>query len=121
MLEEVDVQAGAGEATSGAGAIGGAIRFKTKNADDLLDDGEQFGAIGKASYFSNNGEKLSLTGYGKLNNDWGFLASFVDVERDDMKDGDGNEIRHTSAKQQLAFMKINGQLTDSQSLSFSYE
>ena len=32
----LDVQAGAGEATSGAGAIGGAIRFKTKNADDLL-------------------------------------------------------------------------------------
>lgn len=37
LLTEVEVQAGAGEATSGAGAIGGAIRFKTKGADDLLE------------------------------------------------------------------------------------
>jgi len=121
LLKEVEVQAGAGEATSGAGAIGGAIRFKTKNADDLLDHGEQFGAIGKASYFSNDGEKLSATGYGKFNDDWGFLASFVHVDRDDMEDGDGDKIRHTSAEQQLAFFKVNGQLTDTQTLTLSYE
>jgi len=121
LLKEVVVQAGAGEATSGAGAIGGAIRFKTKNADDLLDYGEQFGALARASYFSNDGEKLSVTGYGKLTDDWGFLGSFVHVDRDEMEDGDGNKINHTSAQQQLAFIKLDGQLTDSQTLTFSYE
>lgn len=121
LLKEVEVQAGAGEATSGAGAIGGAIRFKTKNADDLLENGEKFGAIGKISHFSNDGEKYSATAYGKLTDDWGFLGSFVQVNRNDMEDGDGDKIYHTSADQQLAFFKLNGQLTDSQSLTLSYE
>lgn len=31
LLQQIDVQAGAGEATSGPGAIGGSIRFKTKD------------------------------------------------------------------------------------------
>ncbi len=49
LLKQIDVQAGAGEATSGPGAIGGSIRFKTKDAQDLLADGEQFGGKVKAS------------------------------------------------------------------------
>ena len=36
LLQQIDVQAGAGEATSGPGAIGGSIRFKTKDAQDML-------------------------------------------------------------------------------------
>jgi len=68
LLKEVEVQAGAGEATSGAGAIGGSIRFKTKDVDDLLNSGENFGGTLKAGYFSNDGYKTSGTFYGKLIN-----------------------------------------------------
>ena len=60
LLKSVEVQSGAGEATAGIGAIGGAIRFKTNDADDLLKNGQQFGGSVKASYFSNDGHKESI-------------------------------------------------------------
>ena len=121
LLQQVEVQAGAGEATSGAGAIGGAIRFKTKTAADLLDDGQQFGALVKGAYFSNNGYRGSSSVYGHLNDDWSLLGSYTYVDRDNMEDGDGNELYGTSAEQSLAFIKLNGDLSEDQQLSISYE
>ena len=121
LLEKVEVQSGAGEATSGAGAIGGAIRFKTKDADDLLASDEQFGARLKGGYFSNDGTKGSASVYGKLGEDWGVIGSFVQVERDNMEDGDGQEILATAADQSLAFFKVSGAITEHQKLTVSYE
>ncbi|WP_445364271.1 TonB-dependent receptor [Microbulbifer sp. ANSA003] len=121
LLQKVEVQAGAGEATSGAGAIGGAIRFETKDADDLLDDGEQFGAIVKGAFFSNDGEKASASVYGKITDNWGLLGSFVTVDRDDMEDGDGDTIYGTASEQDLAFIKLSGDLSEDQKLSVSFE
>ncbi len=121
LLKEVEVQAGAGEATSGFGAIGGAIRFKTKNVDDLLDEGEYVGGKVKANYFSNDGYKTSGSVYGRLNENWGILGSYVYSDRENMEDGDGNELFGTTTKQNLAFFKLNGELSDTQSLTFSYE
>lgn len=121
LLQSVEVQAGAGEATSGTGAVGGAIRFKTKSADNLLIGDEQFGGIAKASYFSNDGHKESLSLYGKLTDKVGVLASYVNVSRDNMDDGDGEEIPGTAADQTLAFIKVNAELTENQNLTLSYE
>jgi len=121
LLERVEVQAGAGEATSGAGAIGGAIRFKTKNADSLLEPGETFGGLVKASAFTNDGHKTSASLFGKFNNNWGILASYVAVDRDNMEDGDGNELFGTSADQNLAFIKLNGAINSQHSVTLSFE
>jgi len=121
LLQSVEVQAGAGEATAGTGAVGGAIRFKTKSADNLLSEGEQFGGIVKASYFSNSGHKESISLYGKATEKVGILASFVNVSRDNMEDGDGEEIPGTAADQTLAFVKVNTDLTENQKLTVSYE
>jgi len=121
LLESVEVQAGAGEATAGTGAVGGAIRFKTKSADDLLGQDEKFGGIVKASYMSNSGHKESITLYGEATEDIGILASYVNVDRDNSKDGDGKEIPGTAAEQTLAFVKMNVALTENQELTLSYE
>ncbi|TYK65395.1 TonB-dependent receptor [Colwellia echini] len=121
LLQEVDVQAGAGEATSGSGAIGGALRFKTKNVDDLLTAGDRFGGTLQAGYFTNAGYKTSGTFYGALTDDWGLLGSYTYIDRDDMVDGDGNDLYGTAAKQSLGFFKLNGNLTDNQSITLSYE
>lgn len=121
LLNEVEVQAGAGEATSGFGAIGGAIRFKTKDVNDLLAKDEYFGGKIKANYFSNDGFKTSGTVYGRLNESWGLLGSYVYSDRDNMEDGDGKELFGTTAEQSLAFFKLSGELSDNQSVSLSYE
>ncbi|WP_256359769.1 TonB-dependent receptor plug domain-containing protein [Stutzerimonas frequens] len=45
LLKRAEVQAGTGDATSGPGALGGSIRFVTKDPDDLLRPGERAGAL----------------------------------------------------------------------------
>lgn len=121
LLKSVEVQSGAGEATAGIGAIGGAIRFKTNNADDLLKENEKFGGNVKASYFTNDGHKESLSLYGKVTDNVGVLASYVNVSNDNKEDGNGDELYGTAADQTLAFIKLNAELTDNQNLSLSYE
>lgn len=121
LLKQIDVQAGAGEATSGPGAIGGAIRFTTKDAQDLLHENEQFGGRVKANYFSNDGTRYSGTVYGKLNPSFGLLGYYSTVDRNTMEDGDGNNIYGTAADQDLAFFKASGDITDKHYLSLSFE
>lgn len=121
LLKQVDVQAGAGEATSGFGAVGGAIRFKTKTADDLLTDNHTFGGKVKASYFTNDGHKESVSLYGKVTDKVGVLASYVTTERENYKEGDDTEILGTASDQSLAFLKINSHITDNQKLTVSHE
>ncbi|WP_370244802.1 TonB-dependent receptor [Alteromonas abrolhosensis] len=121
LLKQIDVQAGAGEATSGPGAIGGSIRFKTKDAQDLLRGDEQFGGRVKASYFSNEGTRYSGSLYGKLSDSWGLLGYYSTVDRDNFEDGDGNEVLGTAADQDLVFLKASGYIADNQYLSISAE
>lgn len=121
LLESVELQAGAGEATSGAGALGGALRFYTKSVNDLLEGDKTTGAITKASYFSNDGNKLSATGYGRVSDSWGVLGSIVDVKRHTMKDGGGDTLYGTASNQRLLFVKTDGQLSDNQYLTVSVE
>ena len=121
LLKEVEVQAGAGEATAGAGAIGGAIRFKTKGINDVLDQGETFGGTLKAGYFSNDGYKGNASVYGRVSDNWGVIASYVYMDRGLMVDGDGNEISGTDPEQKVGFVKVSGDIAENQSLSLSYE
>ncbi|QDX25176.1 TonB-dependent receptor [Sphingomonas suaedae] len=121
LLKTVEVQAGAGEATAGFGAIGGAIRFVTVDPTDLLRDGRDFGAIAKGGWFSNDGYKLSGTAYARLTGDIGVLASFVHVDRDDFRDGNGVTLRGTGATQQLGFVKFGGELGGGHRFTLSYE
>lgn len=121
LLENVEVQAGAGEATSGFGAVGGAIRFRTVDPVDLLRGGRDYGTIAKAGWFSNDGYKLSATAYARLFGDVGILGSVVHVDRDDFRDGDGKTLRGTGARQQLGFAKLGGELGGGHRLTLSYE
>lgn len=121
LLQEVDVQAGAGEATSSFGAIGGAIRFKTKDVNDLLDGDEDFGGRVKASYYSNDGHRTAGTMYGRLSDSWGIIGSYTKVTNENMEDGAGNELYGTAADQDVAYFKLSGELSNNQTLSFSYE
>lgn len=121
LLKSVEVQAGAGEATSGFGAIGGAIRFRTVDPTDLLRDGRDFGVIAKGGWFSNDGYKLSGTAFARLTGDIGVLASFVHVDREDFRDGDRTTLRGTGAEQQLGFLKVGGELGGGHRLTLSYE
>jgi len=122
LLKQVEVHAGAGDATNGPGALGGAIKFVTKDPEDLLREGEQFGALVKAGYSSaSDSNKVSTTVFGRMSDNWSAMASLAHDDSDNYEDGSGDEVAGSAAEQQLGYFKIKGQITDAQSLTLSHE
>lgn len=122
LLKRVEVQAGTGSATAGPGALGGAIRFITKDPEDLLRPDEDLGGLVKFGYFSNtDGYKANTSLFGRLNDQWSAMVSLSHMDHERIEDGDGNELVGTDSEQQLGFAKIVGHLTDSQTLRLSYD
>jgi len=87
ILESVDVEIGTNSVINGG--LGGAVRFDTKSAKQLLDYGESFGARIQASHADNGGDSWSLTGYGQLQSGVDFLFYHNDVSRDNYEVGGG--------------------------------
>ncbi|WP_413691646.1 TonB-dependent receptor domain-containing protein [Psychromonas sp. KJ10-2] len=122
LLKQVEVQAGAGDALSGAGALGGAINFTTKDPEDLLKEDERFGALIKGSYNTNaSAYKTSLSLYGKINNHWSAMATVVQTESDNYEDGNGNEIAYTEYEQQNGLVKVVGRFDNNQRVGISFD
>ncbi len=122
LLKQVEVHAGAGVATDGPGALGGAIRFTTKDPEDLLRPGEQAGALIKGGYFDNNeGYKASVNLFGRFSENWSGMATFGKSDSDAITDGHGAKLGGTESEQTMGFAKVVGKLTDSQTIRLSYD
>jgi hemoglobin/transferrin/lactoferrin receptor protein len=123
LLKQVEVEAGAGSATAGLGALGGSVRFVTKDPEDLLRGDETVGATIKSTYYS-NGEsfKHSATVYasdekGKFSG----LANIVSADLNNREDGGGDEITGSESENFVGFVKLVANINDEQKLSLSYE
>lgn len=122
LLKQVEVHAGAGVATDGPGALGGAISFTTKDPEDLLRPGEKFGALLKAGYFDNTeGHKLSANVFGRLSDNWSAMLSLAQSDSDAITDGNGTQLSGTESEQSMAFAKLVGNISDSQTVKLSYD
>ncbi|TXR54277.1 TonB-dependent receptor domain-containing protein [Reinekea thalattae] len=123
LLKQVEVEAGAGSATVGPGALGGSVKFTTKDAADLLKADQNTGAIVKTTY-SSNGElfKNSATVYGQaLNEKISGIASIVSSSNDLFVDGNGDNIYGSENEELFGYGKITFQPSIEHKLSFSYE
>lgn len=122
LLKQVEVNAGAGLATDGPGALGGAIRFITKDPEDLLREGEQAGALVKLSYFDNTeGGKASTSIFGRLSDNVSVLTSLSKVDTGNIVDGNGNTLANTKTEQENVYLKLVANLDETQTLRFSHE
>ncbi|WP_413701839.1 TonB-dependent receptor domain-containing protein [Psychromonas sp. KJ10-10] len=122
LLKQVDVQAGTGNALSGAGALGGEVKFITKDPLDLLEAGDRFGALVKGGYSTNaEAYKASLSVYGSLTDNWSAMATVVQTEANNYDDGDGNEIEYSAYDQQNGLIKLVGNFDNNQRFSISYD
>ena len=122
LLKRVEVQAGAGLASDGPGALGGSIRFETKDPEDLLREGEQAGAIVKLGYNSNgDAAKVSTTAFGRLGEKVSVLATFSQTDGDNYKDGNGDQVTHSGTDQRNLLVKAVANLDEQQTLRVSHE
>ena len=122
LLKQVEVQAGAGLATDGPGALGGAIRFITKDPEDLLKEGEKAGGLLKLGYFDNtDGVKTHASVFGRLSDNVSALVSLTRQDTDNIQDGNGDELSNTKSEQDSGLIKIVSQLSDDQTLRVSHD
>lgn len=123
LLKQVAIEAGAGSATAGPGALGGSVRFTTKDPIDLLKRGQNVGSLLKATS-SSNGERAqgSATVFGRDSGGvFSAMASFATSDQDTLEDGNGDDIVGTEAKRELGYIKAVAYLTEEHYLSVSYE
>lgn len=133
ILQSVDIDIGNNSIINGG--LGGAVRFETKTARQLLEPGQRFGARAQVSYADNASKNYSLTGYGQVTDQVDILAYYNSVKRDnyqvgggEIKDPDGNEIPGTDGEVKGlegdltdGLIKFGWDISDSQRLSVGYE
>ncbi len=122
LVRRVEVRPGTGDAAAGPGALGGSLRFVTKDPEDLLRPGQRAGALLKGTWFSNSeGLKLHSSVYGRFSDTWSGMAAVTHQDLDDYADGAGQRAPSTGARQKLGFFKLVGRLADAHTLRLSYD
>ncbi|MDY7091884.1 MAG: TonB-dependent receptor [Acidobacteriota bacterium] len=122
FLKSIELEAGAGPATSGAGALTGALRLTTKDAFDLLEPGRSFGGRVKGTAGLNGEDSFtgSISAYGRLSENLGLVVSALQRDASDYEDGNGDLVESSAAEQQRAHAKLSGVYSD-HSFSLSFE
>jgi len=93
LLAEVDVSRGPVSNIYGSGAIGGVVSFRTKDADDILKPGEQWGIATHGEAGTNGATGLgSIFGAVRAGPNADFVLGGTHRQLDDYEDGSGNKI-----------------------------
>lgn len=133
ILKSVDIEIGTNSVINGG--LGGAVRFETKEAQDLLKPGQQFGGRVQLASGDNSGDSISFTGYGQLAESLDFLAYINHVDRENFKVGGGEildengqviegtdgKVRGIAGELTDALFKLGYNIGASHRVAFSYE
>ncbi|MAK59716.1 MAG: TonB-dependent receptor [Ponticaulis sp.] len=120
ILTAADIEVGANSLTHGG--RGGAVRFRTKTAEDMLRGSDQpFGARLMASYNDNAQTAYSATGYGQIGETVDGLIYYNQVDRDNFKDGSGRDTIGSDGTTENLLAKFGFEPTDNQRIQLSYD
>lgn len=122
ILKSVSVNPGVSLADQGSGNLGGSIRFETVDAQDLLEDGKNYGAFIKTTLGSiDDSYKNSLALYGKLDNNIGLLIYGNKSDSENYKTGSGREVLSSAEEIKNYLVKLSIIDLNSNSLRLSHE
>lgn len=121
FIRSIELDAGAGPATQGAGALTGALRVTTRDAFDMLRPDQRFGALFKAAYGDNGDSRKAVASiYGILGEDFGLMASIVRQDGGHYEDGNGNRVFPTAFDHERGQLKLSGRF-DAHTVDLSIE
>lgn len=122
FIRSIQLDAGAGAATAGAGALTGALAVTTKDAFDLLAPGQRIGLLTRAtgSFNGDNGYKGVAAVYAKFSDHAGLVAGFTRQSGDDYEDGHGQLVTPTGFDHERAYAKFTGRYADHE-IALAYE
>lgn len=120
LMKQIEVDAGTGNALAGPGALGGSLRFETKDPEDLLLPGQNYGAFVKARYATNADEKgASLGLFAKPVQSLSFLLYGNFSDSGNYHAGGGDAVNYTAGKPQSGLGKVVFTPGENQKLSLT--
>ncbi|MBN03246.1 TonB-dependent receptor [Ponticaulis sp.] len=120
ILTAAEIEIGANSLTHGG--VGGAVRFRTRNARDLLEGSDNlFGGRVMGSYADNAQSSFSLTGFGQITDQIDVLGYFHQVNRENFVDGDGRETIGSDGTTDNFLLKVGFEPTENQRFQLSYD
>ena len=133
ILKSVDIEVGSNSVINSG--LGGSVRFETKQAKELLADGQTLGARIQVGASDNANNNFSLTGYGLLADNLDFLAYYNFVDRQNYEVGGGKilnadgsvvagtdgEVRGLEGELTDALIKFGWDIDANQRVQVSYE
>ena len=119
LLKSVEVSAGLAPADQGPNALAGSIAYTTKDASDLLEDGDDRGGMFTLSGGSNGyGFRSTVSLFGRSGG-FEYLLSGTKASGSDYKDGDGTTIQGTESELTDYIAKFAYTSDSGKKLSFS--
>ncbi|WP_044469893.1 TonB-dependent receptor domain-containing protein [Mannheimia massilioguelmaensis] len=120
VLKRVDIDVGSNSVATGAGSLGGSIKFETVEAADMLEDGQNAGGKVKYGWGSNGNSHQSMAMlYGRANN-LDLLGYFNYRHQLDGKDGNGTKNANKGHAQDY-LIKAKYNITEDQWVKISAE
>ncbi|MDO1516963.1 MULTISPECIES: lactoferrin/transferrin family TonB-dependent receptor [unclassified Neisseria] len=101
-ITEIEINKGANSAEQGSGALGGSLAFRTKEAKDIIKEGQNWGLNTKSAYSSKNNQfTQSIAAAGRLN---GFEGMAVFTHRK----GQATQTHSHAGQHSQTFSRIAG-------------
>lgn len=119
IVQAVDIQVGNNSILNSG--LGGGVAFETKDAKDLLNEGERFGARVASGIATNDYYNYSVTGYSQLTEKFDALAYYSAVERNNPEDGSGVKQVGEEGKTENILVKFGWDANQANRLEISYD
>jgi hemoglobin/transferrin/lactoferrin receptor protein len=121
LLAEADVVRGPVANIYGSGAIGGVVSFRTKDVDDILKPGQQWGLLTNGEIGSNTFQGLvSSFAAARVNPNVEFMVGGTKRHKSDYRDGDGNTIPNTGYDVWTGITKLTLRPADGHRVKLGY-
>ncbi len=85
MLSSVRIKAGSDSFASGSGAMGGAVNYKSKQPDDLIQGGKEIGGYAKIGYTNKNEEFMQAVGLAAEKGKFSAIINYAHREGHELK------------------------------------
>ncbi len=119
ILKAVDIKVGTNSVLTGG--LSGGVAFETKDAKDLLEPGEDFGARLYTNLGNNDYAGGSAAVYGQLTDNIDALAYYTYTDRNNFENGNGKEVTGNEGRTVDGIFKLGWDVNESNRLVFSYD
>lgn len=121
LIESVAIERGPGGVMWGSGALGGVISVNTKEAEDLLADDQDFGALVFGGYQSaTDGWATRGAVYGHLGDNLDALLQFGRRSNEDLELGNDTALAYSAYRRNSLLAKATWHVAQGNSLQFSH-